>query len=108
MISYPSEDLTIHGFIAIPRGMGPFPVGHRPAGWVNPAIYEALDYTTAYANHLARDGFLVFHPKYARLRALRIVGEPVCVGMPSTSEPQLPWSKRKAGQEGPLAIAGPQ
>ncbi len=62
LISYPSDDLTIYGFMNVPVGEGPFPVIIALHGYINPAIYGTLDYTTRYADDLARAGFLVLHP----------------------------------------------
>ncbi len=61
-ISYPSDDLTIYGFMNVPVGDGPFPVIIAVHGYIDPAIYGTLDYTTSYADDLARAGFLVLHP----------------------------------------------
>lgn len=63
LISYPSERLVIHGFVNIPkRTEPPFPIVIAIHGYIDPAIYTTLDYTTGYADALAREGFLVIHP----------------------------------------------
>ncbi|NLX08113.1 MAG: alpha/beta fold hydrolase [Chloroflexi bacterium] len=62
LISYPSDDLTIYGFMNVPPGEGPFPVIVALHGYINPAAYATLDYTTHYADDLARAGYLVLHP----------------------------------------------
>jgi len=62
LITYPSDDLEIYGFVNVPRGEGPFPVVIALHGYIEPAIYQTLDYTTGYADALARAGFLVLHP----------------------------------------------
>ncbi len=62
LISYPSDGLTIYGFMNVPAGEGPFPVIIALHGYVNPAAYYTLDYTTRYADALARAGYLVLHP----------------------------------------------
>ncbi len=61
-ISYPSDGLKIYGFMNIPSGEGPFPVIIVLHGYVNPAGYQTLDYTTDAADGLARQGYLVIHP----------------------------------------------
>jgi uncharacterized protein len=61
-ISYPSDGLTIYGFMNVPVGEGPFPVIVAVHGYVDPVLYGTLDYTTSYADDLARAGFLVLHP----------------------------------------------
>lgn len=62
LISYPSDGLQIYGFVNVPRGEGPFPVIIALHGYIEPSIYLTLDYTTGYADALARSGFLVLHP----------------------------------------------
>jgi uncharacterized protein len=64
-ITYPSDGLTIYGFMNVPKsniGKGPFPVIIALHGYIDPAIYNTLDYTTRYADNLARAGYLVIHP----------------------------------------------
>ncbi|MCJ7659681.1 MAG: alpha/beta fold hydrolase [Anaerolineales bacterium] len=62
LISYPSDSLTIYGFMNIPQGEGPFPVVIAIHGYIDPLVYRTLDYTTGYADALARAGYLVIHP----------------------------------------------
>lgn len=62
LISYPSDDLTIYGFMNVPDMAGPFPVIVAIHGYIEPSVYATLDYTTHYADELARAGFLVLHP----------------------------------------------
>jgi len=62
LIAYPSDGLTVYGFMNVPAGRGPFPVIIAVHGYVNPAIYNTIDYTTRYADVLARAGYLVLHP----------------------------------------------
>lgn len=64
LIAYPSDGLTIYGFMNIPRGQGPFPVVIVLHGYVDPARYSTLAYTARYADTFARAGFLVLHPNY--------------------------------------------
>lgn len=62
LITYPSDGLTVFGFMDVPRGRGPFPVVLVLHGYVNPVGYDTLTYTTGYADALGRAGFLVVHP----------------------------------------------
>jgi uncharacterized protein len=62
LFSYPSDNLQIFGFMNIPVGEGPFPVVIALHGYIDPQVYTTLDYTTRYADDLARRGFLVLHP----------------------------------------------
>jgi dipeptidyl aminopeptidase/acylaminoacyl peptidase len=62
LISYPSDGVMIYGFMNQPRGDGPFPVIIASHGYIDPEIYNTLDYTTRYADALAEAGYLVLHP----------------------------------------------
>lgn len=62
LISYPSDGLTIYGFMNVPHGDGPFPVVIALHGYIDPGLYSTLDYTTHYADSLADAGYLVLHP----------------------------------------------
>jgi uncharacterized protein len=62
LIRYPSDGLMIYGFMNIPQGDGPFPVVIALHGYIDPSVYLTLDYTTGYADELARNGYLVLHP----------------------------------------------
>jgi dipeptidyl aminopeptidase/acylaminoacyl peptidase len=59
---YDSDGLSIFGFANIPHGEGPFPVIIVLHGYIEPEIYQTLDYTTHYADALASAGYLVLHP----------------------------------------------
>jgi len=61
-ITYPSDGLTIHGFVNIPEGEGPFPVVIALHGYIPASEYETLDYSTRYADSIARQGYIVLHP----------------------------------------------
>ncbi len=64
LISWPSDDLTIYGFMNVPVGAGPFPVVLVLHGYIDPVVYGTLTYTTRYADALASQGYLVVHPNY--------------------------------------------
>jgi len=61
-VNYSSDDLTIHGFVNIPEGKGPFPVVIALHGYIPAIRYETLDYSTRYADSIARKGYIVLHP----------------------------------------------
>lgn len=61
-LQFRSDGLAEYGFADVPDGPGPFPVIVMVHGHVNPSAYHTLDYTTRYADALARAGFLVLHP----------------------------------------------
>ncbi|NMB87296.1 MAG: alpha/beta fold hydrolase [Chloroflexi bacterium] len=62
LVVYPSDGLNIFGFMDVPAGEGPFPVVITVHGYVEPAIYRTLTYTTHYADALARAGYVAIHP----------------------------------------------
>jgi dienelactone hydrolase len=61
-ITYPSDGLTIHGFVNIPVGKGPFPVIIALHGFIPAGEYKTRDYSTRYADVLAQNGYIVLHP----------------------------------------------
>jgi uncharacterized protein len=63
LISYPSDGLKIFGFMNVPKSVDiPYPVVIALHGYIDPGIYTTLDYTTGYADAIARAGFVVIHP----------------------------------------------
>lgn len=107
LVSYPSEGLTLYGFMNTPQGEGLFPVALVMHGYIAPERYNTLAYTTRYADALARAGYLVIHPNYRNYP-------------PSDEGPDLFRAahtvdvlnliaiiKAQAGQPGPLQLADP-
>lgn len=64
LITYPSDGLTIYGYMNVPNEGGPFPVVVMLHGYVDPAAYETIAYTRRYADDLARAGYFVIHPNF--------------------------------------------
>ena len=62
LVRFPSDGLTIYGFVNVPQKIGPLAVIIALHGYIDPGIYQTLDYTTGYADALARAGYLVIHP----------------------------------------------
>lgn len=62
LMRYPSDGLNIYGFADIPNGEGPHPVVVALHGYIDPAIYSTLDYTTRYADAISSAGYIVLHP----------------------------------------------
>ena len=62
LITYPSDGLTIYGFMNVPHDGSKFPVAIVLHGYVDPAGYETLAYTTRYADMLAEAGYFAIHP----------------------------------------------
>jgi len=107
LVSYPSEGLTLYGFMNTPRGTGPFPVALMMHGYIPPEQYNTLAYTTRYADALARAGYLTIHPNYRnyppsdegddRFRASHSVDALNLIAI----------IRDQAGQPGPLQAADP-
>ena len=62
LMRYPSDGLNIYGFADVPSDEGPHPVIIALHGYIDPAIYYTLDYTTHYADAIATSGYIVLHP----------------------------------------------
>lgn len=62
LVRYPSNGLSMYGFMNVSNAARRFPVVIVIHGYVNPATYRTLAYTTRYADHLARAGFVTIHP----------------------------------------------
>ena len=62
LIGYYSDGLSIYGFANIPNDEGPHPVIIALHGYIEPGVYQTLDYTTHYADALANAGYIVLHP----------------------------------------------
>ena len=62
LMRYPSDGLNIYGFADIPNDEGPHPVIIALHGYIDPAIYNTLDYTTHYADAISTAGYIVLHP----------------------------------------------
>ena len=62
LISYPSDGLKIYGFIDVPLASGKFPVVIALHGHINLDVYRTMDYSSRYADLIARSGYIVIHP----------------------------------------------
>lgn len=63
-ISYPSDDLTISGYMNVPNGDGPFPVIVLNHGYYDPGIYQTGFGTLDAADFLARRDYLTVASDY--------------------------------------------
>jgi dipeptidyl aminopeptidase/acylaminoacyl peptidase len=61
-IRYPSDGLSIYGFANVPNDQSKHPVIIALHGYIDPTVYNTLDYTTRYADALANAGYIVLHP----------------------------------------------
>ncbi|HWQ84592.1 MAG TPA: alpha/beta fold hydrolase [Anaerolineales bacterium] len=105
LISYPSDGLQIYGFANIPTGEGPFPVIIALHGYIEPPLYQTLDYTTGYADTLARAGFLVLHPNLRGYRPSDEGENLFRVGMATDVLNLIALVQTQAGQPGILEQA---
>lgn len=109
LFSYPSDGLTIYGFLNIPKqGTHPFPVVIALHGYIDPAIYHTLDYTTPYADILARAGYMVFHPNLRGYSPSDSGSNLFRVGMAVDVLNLIAVIKEQAGSPGPLESARPE
>lgn len=107
LITFPSDGLTIYGFMNEPVGEGPFPVVLVLHGYVDPAVYNTLTYTTRYADDLARTGYLVIHPNFRNWPPSDSGPEDLRVGQAVDVLNLIAVIKAQGGQPGPLAKADP-
>jgi dipeptidyl aminopeptidase/acylaminoacyl peptidase len=114
LITYPSDGLTIYGFMNTPvrqsadAGPARYPVILALHGYIEPEIYQTVDYTTRYADDLARAGFLVIHPNLRGYPPSDAGDNRFRVGMAIDVLNLIALVKAQAGQPGPLADADPQ
>ena len=115
LVSYPSDGLTVYGFMNVPFGQGPFPVALVLHGYIPPRQYGTIGYTTRYADILARNGYLVLHPNY-RNHPPSDETEAFAAGFPEGDFRVgyaidvlnlLALVEKQGGQPGPLAQADP-
>ncbi len=107
LFRYPSDGLAIYGFMDVPTGGGPFPVVIALHGYIDPAIYTTLDYTSDYADALARAGFLVLHPNLRGYPPSDDGDNLFRVGMAIDVLNLIALVRSQGGQPGPLAAADP-
>ena len=64
LITYPSDGLTIYGFMNVPHEGDNFPVVLMLHGYMPVNEYETVTYTKRYADDLAEAGYFVIHPSF--------------------------------------------
>jgi uncharacterized protein len=108
LFSYPSDGLAIYGFMNIPKqGVPPFPVVVALHGYIDPAVYRTLDYTTPYADILAEAGYMVFHPNLRGYAPSEDGPNLFRVGMAVDVLNLIELIKEQGGTYGPLEAARP-
>jgi dipeptidyl aminopeptidase/acylaminoacyl peptidase len=104
---YDSDTLNIYGFADVPHGEGPFPAIIALHGYIEPEIYQTLDYTAHYADALASAGYLVLHPNL-RLYPPSDEGDNLFrVGMAIDTLNLIALVKQHSGEFGLLQTADP-
>ena len=105
LMRYPSDGLNIYGFADIPNDEEPHPVIIALHGYIDPAIYNTLDYTAHYAGAIASAGYIVLHPNL-RGYAPSDNGENLFrVGMAIDVLNLIALVQSQSGGEGPLRTA---
>src|SRR5258708_34927542 len=111
LIHYPSDGLTIYGFMDVPAGVprkgGAFPVIIALHGYIDPGIYQTLDYTTVYADALAQAGYLVLHPNLRNYPPSDSGPNILRVGFAVDGLNLAAIVRSQAGQPRPLPAANP-
>jgi dipeptidyl aminopeptidase/acylaminoacyl peptidase len=108
LISYPSDGLKIYGFMNVPKkGTPPHPVIIAIHGYIEPEIYDTLDYTTRYADTLARSGYLVLHPNLRGYPPSDSGDNLFRVGMAVDVLNLIALVRAQGGQAGALTLADP-
>lgn len=107
LIRYPSDGLNIYGFANIPNDAGPHPVIIALHGYIDPAIYNTLDYTTHYADALASAGYVVFHPNLRGYRPSDDGDNLFRVGMATDVLNLIALIQAQSGGNDPLQNANP-
>lgn len=64
LVRFPSDGLTIYGFMNVPHEGVKFPVALVLHGYIDPAVYQVQAYTTRYADALAEAGYFTIHPNF--------------------------------------------
>lgn len=107
LISYPSDGLTIYGFMNTPPGDEPLPIVLVLHGFVEPDDYKVEAYTMPYADAFAKDNFLVIHPNYRNYPPSDNGENLFRAGYARDVLNLIDIIKAQAGQPGPLQNADP-
>ncbi|MGZ9222052.1 MAG: alpha/beta fold hydrolase [Anaerolineales bacterium] len=107
LIRYPSDGLNIYGFANIPNDEGPHPVIIALHGYIDPAIYNTLDYTTHYADALAGAGYIVLHPNLRGYQPSDNADNLFRVGMATDVLNLISLIQSQSGGSDPLRTADP-
>jgi uncharacterized protein len=107
LMRYPSDGLNIYGFANIPNDQEPHPVIIALHGYIDPAIYNTLDYTTHYADALAGAGYIVLHPNLRGYQPSDNADDLFRVGMATDVLNLIELIQTQSGGPDPLGTADP-
>ena len=107
LIRYPSDGLNIYGFANIPNDAERHPVIIALHGYIDPAVYNTLDYTTHYADALASAGYIVLHPNLRGYQPSDNGDNLFRVGMATDVLNLIALIKAQSGGSDPLQNADP-
>src|SRR5258708_40226364 len=92
---------------AKPRNGRSYPVIVALHGYIDPAVYDTIDYTTRYADALAQAGYLVLHPNLRNYRLSDKGPNLLRVGFAVDVLNLIALVRTQSGQVGPLQNANP-
>jgi dipeptidyl aminopeptidase/acylaminoacyl peptidase len=107
LIRYPSDGLNIYGFANIPNDEVAHPVIIALHGYIDPGIYNTLDYTTHYADTLAGAGYIVLHPNLRGYQPSDNADNLFRVGMATDVLNLISLIQTQSGGSDPLRTADP-
>ncbi|MCA9969131.1 MAG: alpha/beta fold hydrolase, partial [Anaerolineales bacterium] len=81
LFTYPSDGLTIYGYLTVPNEGARFPVVIMLHGYIPPDEYETVAYTRRYADALAEAGYFVIHPNLRNYPPSDAGADPFRIGM---------------------------
>lgn len=107
LFRYPSDGLNIYGFANIPNDEGSHPVIIALHGYIDPAIYNTLDYTMHYADALANAGYVILHPNLRGYKPSDDADNLFRVGMATDVLNLIDLIQTQSGGADPLRTADP-
>ena len=107
LINFDSDGLRVVGFMNVPTGDGPFPVVIVNHGYIDPAVYNTLTYTTRYADALAAAGYITIHPNFRNYPPSDTGPNEFRTGFAIDVLNLIELIRKQGGQPGPLVKANP-
>ena len=104
---YPSDGLTIYGYVNIPKGDGPFPVVIMLHGNYDTVNYKLMPYTTYYADRMAQNGYVVFHPNLRNFGESSDGDDRYRTGQAADTINLVTMLKLQGGKSGGLSMLNP-